>query len=91
MSHVPPKEPSVTVLIRADLKPILSQLYQLDRTWDVSNQYLGHGQTSRLDGYRQYIDNLYGDRRRDGFFVLNYILLGGLIALVVTIGWVFTS
>ena len=73
-------------LIRKDLEPILSALYG---TFSIGAEYLRASyEEFGSDGYRGYIEDLYGSRRPDWtFLILNYTLLGCLIALPLAIAW----
>lgn len=69
-----PRETSVSVLIRADLTPVLQQLYGV------------YSAVAELAGphnaYEAYLHDLYGDPGTDWLMVWNYGLLVSLTALV---------
>lgn len=84
MGYIPPDGPSATALIRADMEPMLLQLYHI---YSVTAE-LGRSGRPRETGYRKYIDDLYGHRPADHWFLfLNYSLLALLVALPATILW----
>ena len=86
MGYVPPKAPSAAELIRADLEPQLSALYGV---WSTASAFLG---PHRRSGYQAYLDDLYGGRRPDRWFLfLNYALLALMIALPIALVWALSS
>jgi len=82
VGYVPPVSP--TVLIRADMEPMLAQLHHLRAIFEVSswNRRPVPGLPRSLEEYRR---QLYGEPGRDWFPTLNFAATTSGVALVAAV------